>query len=289
MYGPTDKPDFRGIEGQEDHGVEVLFFWDNAGKLTATAVNLACPSQEVEGDSMIDADFWHEVRESLRARYGSGLNVLAWTGTAGDQSPHLMYRKKAEERMRNLRKLTRLQEISRRIVHAWEEAYEGAVQEKHAEVAFAHRSDNVELPIRLVTDKEAEETRATIAKLASDLRNQRIVTWHQDVIDRYERQKSGSLEPFRTEIHVIRIGDIAIATNPFELYTQYGIQMKSRSPALQTFLVQLTGHGTYLPTEPAVHGGGYSAIVASSVVGPEGGQVLCDKTIKIIESLWPSK
>src|SRR4051812_15201998 len=28
MYGPTDRPDFRGIEGPEDHGVEVLFFWD---------------------------------------------------------------------------------------------------------------------------------------------------------------------------------------------------------------------------------------------------------------------
>ncbi|WP_231749193.1 hypothetical protein [Tautonia plasticadhaerens] len=43
MYGPTDRPDFRGIEGPEDHGVEVLFFWDSDGDLLATAINVACP------------------------------------------------------------------------------------------------------------------------------------------------------------------------------------------------------------------------------------------------------
>ena len=72
MYGPTDRPDFRGIEGSEDQGVEVLFFWDREGKLLATAINVACPSQEVEGGSAVNADFWHEVRESLRARARQG-------------------------------------------------------------------------------------------------------------------------------------------------------------------------------------------------------------------------
>src|SRR5262249_46320793 len=76
MYGGTDLPDFRGIEGPEDHGVEVLFFWDGGGKLVATAVNVACPSQEVEGDSFVDADFWNEIREALKARHGKDLSVL---------------------------------------------------------------------------------------------------------------------------------------------------------------------------------------------------------------------
>ena len=42
-------------------------------------------------------------------------------GASGDQSPHLMYRKRAEERMRKLRGVSRLEEIARRIVDAWEE------------------------------------------------------------------------------------------------------------------------------------------------------------------------
>ena len=129
MYGRTDDPKFRGLEGHEDDGVEVLFFWDRDRRLLATAVNVACPSQEVEGLSVVSADFWHEVRESLKAKHGDGLAVLGWTGAAGDQSPHLMYRKPAEERMRKLRDVTRLEELARRVVAAWEEAHQGAVME----------------------------------------------------------------------------------------------------------------------------------------------------------------
>ncbi|MCZ2342772.1 MAG: hypothetical protein LC104_13430, partial [Bacteroidales bacterium] len=121
MYGKTNNPNFRGLEGHEDDGVEVLFFWNQDNQLIATAVNVACPSQEVEGLSVIDADFWHEVRENLHAKYGENLAVIPWTGAAGDQSPHLMYRHAAEERMRKLRGLTRKQEIARRITNAWEE------------------------------------------------------------------------------------------------------------------------------------------------------------------------
>ena len=47
--------------------------------------------------------------------------------------------------------------------------------------------------------------------------------------------------------------------------------MKARSPAEQTFAIQLAGSGTYLPTDRAVRGGDYSAIVESNAVGPEGG------------------
>lgn len=287
MYGATDAADFRGIEGPEDHGVEVLCVWDAEGKLIATAVNVACPSQEVEGESTVDADFWHEIRQSLKARHGEGLAVLGWTAAAGDQSPHLMYRKESEERMRRLRGLTRLEELARRVVLAWEEAYEGARQEQEAGAELVHLVEAIELPERIVTDEEVAKTRSEIATLEKDPNHQRWVVWHQDVVDRYERQKAGRSKPYAMELHVIRLGGVAIATNPFELFTQYGIQIKARSPAVQTFLIQLTGPGSYLPTAEAVKGGGYSAVVASSVVGPEGGRVLVDKTVEAIRSLWP--
>ena len=61
MYGKTNNAKFRGIEGYEDHGVEVLCYWDAQGELFATAINVACPAQEVEGGSAVNADFWHTV------------------------------------------------------------------------------------------------------------------------------------------------------------------------------------------------------------------------------------
>jgi len=88
------------------------------------------------------------------------------------------------------------------------------------------------------------------------------------------------------ELHVLRIGDAAIATNSFELFGDYGIRIKARSKAVQTFIVQLAGPGTYLPTKKAIRGGHYSAVVHSSLVGPQGGNVLVDRTVGIIDSLW---
>jgi hypothetical protein len=44
--------------------------------------------------------------------------------------------------------------------------------------------------------------------------------------------------------------------------------------------------GTYLPSERAVKGGGYGAVIQSNVVGPEGGQVLVEETLKILNGMW---
>ena len=88
------------------------------------------------------------------------------------------------------------------------------------------------------------------------------------------------------KLHVLRIGDAAVCTNSFEMFTDYGIRIKARSKAVQTFVVQLAGPGTYLPTEKAIRGGHYSAVVHSSLVGSEGGNVLVDRTVNIINSLW---
>ncbi len=55
--------------------------------------------------------------------------------------------------------------------------------------------------------------------------------------------------------------------------------MKARSPAQQTFVLQLTnGCGMYLPTALAIEGGSYSGLPHVNKVGPEGGQILVDQS-----------
>jgi len=284
MYGPTKRPDFMHFEGHEDHGVEVLCFWDDRDKLIATAVNIACPSQEVEGASHVSADFWHPVREMLRKRHGEDLHVMAWTGAAGDLTSHILFRKAAEERMRRLRRVSALEDIAARIVAGWEEAYAGAVQEKHDDVVLAHHVEALELPVRLVTEAEAELARKRVAELGDNPAKRWDVRWNQRVVDRFENQTPDDTHAM--ELHVVRLGDVAVATNAFELYSDFGVQMKQRSPALQTFVVQLAGPGSYLPTARAVSGGAYGAVPQSNKVGPSGGKVLVDRTVEVIERHW---
>ncbi len=289
MYGATNTPDFRGIEGYEDHAVEALFFWNQEQRLVAAAVNFACTAQEVEGKSTVDADFAHPLRVALRKRHGDQLVVLTWIGAAGDQSPHLMFRKEAEDRMRELRKLSRLDEIARRLMIGVEEAFDGAQQDIRTDVPLVHKVEVLKLPVRMVTDQELAEAKAQIEALSNDPNQQTIVGWHQRVLDRYQQQQAKTHLTKDAEVHVLRLGDVAICTNPFELFLDYGIQMKARSKAIQTFVIELVSSGGYVPTPKAVAGGGYSAIVQSNKVGPEGGQALTDRTVELINSLWPQQ
>jgi hypothetical protein len=295
MYGKTNIPEFRGIEGYEDQNVNSLFFWDKQGELIAVGIAVACPAQEVEERYEINADYWHPVRLSLRKRFNSRLCVLGWIGAAGDQSPHLMYGKAGEERMRNLRHLSRLDEIARRIVFAVEDTYEVVKTDRHNDIQLIHETKDMSLPMRLITKTEYKASQKEIKKLeaqinadpkAKDRLFRKLNSFEGDVIRRYEQQKIQPAPMYNAKIHVIRIGDIVICTNPFELFTDYSIAIQARSKAVQTFVVQLAGPGTYLPTEKAVKGGHYSAIAQSNLVGPEGGQLLVDQTVELINKLW---
>ena len=294
MYGATNGPEFRGLEGYEDHDVPVLFAWNAAGELIGMSVNVSCPSQEVESRSAVNADFWHPVREALHREYGDQVCVLGWTGAAGDQSPHLMYRKAAEERMRSLRGLTRLEEIARRVVRAVDDVYQAVKDDRHSDVPLIHRTETIRLPMRLVTESEYAEAKAAFDQAAAQIekdpkaadRAYRRMKWYEQTINRFEMQKTDPNPTHKIELHVLRCGDAVICTNPFELFTDFGIRIKARSKAVETFVIQLVGAGTYLPTERAVRGGHYSAIVHSNLVGPEGGQLLVDRTVELIDSMW---
>jgi len=76
----------------------------------------------------------------------------------------------------------------------------------------------------------------------------------KEVVELFDRDEP--IPSFETELHVVRLGDAVLAMNPFELYQDFGLRIKARSPAAQTIVVQLAaGTGFYLPTERAVQGG----------------------------------
>jgi len=172
-------------------------------------------------------------------------------------------------------------------------AYQGVKNEVATELVFAHRVEDLRLPGRKITEAEVRSARAAcdaVEKKPAEKRDSGDVTklrWHRGVVDRYERPEEFASYP--VELHVLRLGDVAIATNPFELFLDYGVQIRARSRSLQTFLIQLAcGTGGYLPTERAVAGGGYSAIPESGFVGPEGGRILVDRTVEAINGFWPT-
>ncbi len=316
MYGKTDTPEFRNIEGIADHDVNALLFWNQTGKLIVLTINIPCTAQEVEGRSAVNADYIHPVREKLKQRFGSDLVVLVWIGSAGDQSPrNLTNGYKAGEP--NLWDKPGIIEIGNRLIKTFDDIYPEERKSIRTKPVFKHIVEDISLPVRIYTEEEYEQA----CKLVEEIRSREpsdqdspstawnrfmkethdnekirkfgpwddkksdygILRAQEGVIERYKIQEK---EPvYNTEIHIIRIDDVALASNPFELFVDYGLRITGRSEARQVFIIQLSGDsGGYLPTREAVKGGGYSAIV--NRVGPEGGDIFVDKTISIINSLW---
>lgn len=290
MYGRTTDPNFRHIEGSENHTLDTLFFWSPEGKLTGLAIAVPCPAQEVEGKSFMSADFWHEVRQLLRQRYGADLEVLPLNASSGDQSPHLLLGKRARSVGLERDGIPYTREIARRIARGVEAVIAGARERQQARVPLAHAVADVPLAVRQVTPERFEAAKAIFESgrnQLDSLSGRDYIGWRvaRALMARFELQKKDP--SYQAEIHVLRLGEVAVATNPFELYVAYGMQIEGRSPAEQTISLQLTADGAgYLPTPRAVQGGGYSSRIEDGVVGPEGGQQLVEHTVAELDRLW---
>ena len=311
MYGNTATAGFSHIEGYEDHGVNLLGTWDAAGTLTGLVVNVACPSQVSENLFELSADYWHETRVELRKRYGEGLFVLPQCSAAGDQAPHIQWGKAAEERMLRLSGRTMRQEIAMRIADTVSAVLPAMERERVSDPVLVHRTATVDLPRRRLSESDVAEAMAEHDTLKAEYeaerqaldadpsrRNEprwyvrlthcyRRMKWCEGVALRFELEKTSPTLP--VEAHVIRLGDMAIASNPFELYLDYAIRIRELSKATQTFLVQKAGsNGTYLPSQRSLAGKGYGSVPASTDIGPEGGERLVEWTVSAINRMWAS-
>lgn len=288
MYGPTAVPEFRGLENGADPDLETLFFWDGRRELMAAGINVACPSQVKEHHSTVGADFWHDVRETLKATLSTNLCILGWPGAAGDISPHRLYYKAAEARMLKLRGVSLPQEIGRRISREVIDLHSLTRADIRTNLLFGHVVQKLTLPVRKITEEEAANAEREIAEMQAGKGPVLKIGWHKATLQRYRNQEQKPT--FSVEVHVVRMGDVAIVTSPFELYQDFGTQIKARSKAEQTLVLELTGGSSqYLPTARAVAGGGYGAIAQSNIGGPEAGQMLVDRTIDMIDALWTQK
>lgn len=289
---------FRYIEGYEDHSLNLMATYDSEGELTGLIINLPCPSQASEMLYEVSADWWCETRQQLRSRFGEHLYILPQCSAAGDLSPHQMLDREAYERMLMLKGRTMREEIACQIADAVGEILPYIASTRDSNPVIQLHSVQLDLPANKLTEEDVRDANQEAEKLLAEfeqeqrrldenpeLRKQarwyvhasylyRRRNWYLNVAARYEQQRTCSTLP--AEIHVLRLGEVAYATVPYELYLDFGSQIKVRSSAKQTFIVQLAGAGTYLPSPRSVAGGGYGSVPASNNLGPESGQVLAD-------------
>ena len=307
QFGDVSRPDFSHIEGYEDHSVGLLYTFDAGGKLTGVVVNVPCAAWGM--GTKLTADYWCETRAELKKRLGESVHVLQQIAASAEQWPRVLVESRANDRMLKLAGRTWRQEIAVRLADAVTSVLSDVQDHIEWNPVFAHRLEKVELPQLRVTEEMAESRRREFERLLSEYRKMREeieanpeirkkprwfekisgVYWRMAradrVVEMFQRQKTEPDIPVR--IHVVRIGDMAIATHPVALYLDFGMQIKARSKAVQTFTVQTAdGHYRYLPTQRSLAGSAYGAVPESITFGPEGGRELVERTLELISSLW---
>ena len=308
MWGDTNTAMFTQLEGGNDSGIELLYVYDEAGKLTGIVANLACPAQCVQHRHFVSPDFWGEVKLLLRKHFGEDIYLLPQCSAAGDQCPVDLVRwvepesdlddpnckrsnppkRKADPSMFDL---AGMRKTGKRIAREIIDLYEEGLDEAQSDVPFEHHVHSMQLPLRRVTMQEVAAARKAIREYLADkpgdvdFNDAAKLQVHLGILRRAELQEVLDIHP--AEVHVIRLGSIAIATNPYELFLDFGNQIKARSLAEQTFLIQLCcGSEGYLPTKKAEAGGHYSAFVSSGHVGHIGGQQLVRETLQDINGMF---
>ena len=254
----------------------------------------------------------HEAREAIRAKYGK-IFILPQCAAGGDLSPRILHYTKAEARRfalkygndnpRNVSEYFARRDIGERIASAFTEVLEWAKKDIRTALPLTHVVETVELGKRLISKDEYEYAKTELAKLDKQKfktdgtpieqldANSILVAGrnrYRRILARYETQAAEPKLPM--ELHVLRIGAIAFASNRFELYMDFQHRIQARSPFDQTFIVQLAGTpgdggGTYLATERGARGKGYSASMYCNEVSPQGGQELVDETVRVLQAI----
>lgn len=309
MYGKTVQDDFDSYEGPTDNYVYLLYTFDEAGKLTGAIINVPCPSQCTENEVYTSADYWHETRQLIRQTYGD-IFILPQCAAAGDLSPHPLHAFPAWDRQIRLkyadvqpiegmvrpRELYNRRDIAQRIAHAFDECYQWASREKYTDAPVVHITKTLALTRWNVTEQELQDAKESYAVLqqrqfqitedaVKDFTENTKLSSNLSRCEKVMEEYRNNGKPVPIEVHILKIGDIAFTSCPFELYLAYQHRIQARSPFVQTFMVQLAASDTtdgagYLATKRAAANKGYSAIMFSCRVAPEGGQIYVEETLK---------
>ncbi len=312
MYGDTTRRDFIGMEAGEDSGIDMLFTVDKSGKPTGMFLNVACPSQIMESTYKVSSDFAGATRELLKKEFGKNFRMIYQISPAGCQSPRDLVRHYATEP--DFWHEDGVTAMAERLLTA---VLSAELKKPDFAPVFKHTVKRVVLPRRRASYQDYVAVKAELERLVaiqnekdafadfcaethanekidghgpydSKLHHFVLIKNAQAVIKRYEDQIESPELAF--DMNVVRLGEVAIADNPFELYLYFGQIIKARSKAAQTFLVQLAAGADhpagYLPSPDAEKFGGYGGLIINGQVGSDGGYLLADITVDEINKLF---
>lgn len=266
--------------GPVDPEVGVLSAWGPAGQLLGCVVNYACHGTTSPGG--ISADWIYYLEQTLRNAMGPQVVTVFLNGACGDVTQV------------NNRSLDppEFGETYARILgtRVGAEVLKVLVSAPRGTAGTVAAAGTVlRLPRRRPSAASLAQSRALVEKELDSPAKSTAWTFAKErlVLD----YLVGKEPEVAVEVQAIQVGAAVFLANPSELFCEFGLAIKRRSPFPFTFVVELAnGAVGYVPTAEAFQasGGGYETVLTSySNLQPDAGAQITAASLALARQLTP--
>ncbi|MCX7842519.1 MAG: neutral/alkaline non-lysosomal ceramidase N-terminal domain-containing protein [Clostridia bacterium] len=259
--------------GTADYELLAARIDDTEGITRALIVNYANHNNIIMNNN-ITSDMAGAMRETLEKIYQKDVVILFLLGACGNVN-WINYKNRKREKARNFYKLMGMS-LAGTVLQAMLEA------EKIESPVIYSESKVLKIIERPYRDYDSFVD-YTFGK-SEELKNLFFEVYKKDK----EKNSQNDLKIFDVPVNVFSIGDnFAISTNPAELFCEFGIEIKQKSPFKFTMVAGLTnGYCGYVPTRQAFDEGGYEVrkLQNSSYLDINAGELILNESLKLLKN-----
>lgn len=286
MHGNTKRDDFIGLEGPDDDTHTMLAVRDeNKNLIALLQANTAHPTN-FYGQDFYSADFPGQSRKQLQEALGN-IPILFFNGALGDISCTDMTASVPNGETSTQRVARLAHGLTSQSLHLLYHA----TWSNNPKITHTH--NDLTIPVRMPENQAVENAKALLAKVdetknhdSGEIVNDMSVALANGTVLLMEHFGKTSTDVLA--IHAVRIDDLALVSQPCELFCQYGLDIRRRSPAKATAMLGITdGFSGYCPTPAAVMGGGYSGQpIYWTRLAISAGDAIVDDASRLLRTLW---
>lgn len=273
-------PDAVDYAGPIDPQVGVIGVWSSPSNLVGCIVNYACHATTPAAG--ISANWIYDLERTIRGVFGSNVVVVYLQGACGD--------------------ITQVNNLDAHVELSGERGSQlvgGRVGAEAVKVLYSiepgtnalidAKSKVWKIKRRVPSAEHLQEARELVARDEKEAGRDWIWAKETVLLDALIAHEPA----VEVEVQAIQIGPAVFVSNPAELFVEYGLELKKKSPFALTFPVELAnGCVGYVPTQEAFSktGGGYETRLTSySNLEITAGKQFVDAGLELVRAMKPGK
>ncbi len=279
MNPPRASPDLVRPAGPTDPDISVVSIRAAAGKPLALLANYSLHYVGGTPEGQVSADYFGEFARQIAERLGADAEFTAIlsNGTSGNIN-NIDFTKPREQR----EPFEQIRNVAGKVADVSKAAYDRIEHRPWVDLAMVQTE--LTLGLRKPTDEGYEQAKRTLKTVDGTKYPQRVI-YAQRAIDAYEGPESVDVI-----LQAIRVGELGIASLPFETFVETGLEIKSKSPFRTTFTIELAnGAEKYLPTPEHHELGGYETWLGTNRVEKQASVKITEELLGLLGRLAPSE